>query len=439
MRKLLFFIASALALFAYIVTLSLHNPSIISDELEPPNFPGFHDYRGVINVQSTNSSGFESATELLRKAQDAKLDFIIFTELNDFTGRRGPSGWNRQTFVLQGKKFGYVESRVISLGSETLEAAESLGQAQTMIADYLSRPETSQSISAQDRLLLTRPPESRSETNKWDTSILQGVSGLEAINLQSVAHGAIHNAPASFAWSAMIYPFNSKLAALRLFADIGNSSPEFDEIDRLAKDRPVFATLGSDVGRPLQLFGIPLRLPTAEVLFRLASNHLLLRSELTGDPESDRRKILLGIAQGQTYLALDAIGNPKGFAAWFEDDSGTYPIGSRVTWRKAGGRISVHLPKRPNTPFETAILRDGQVVMTSNSVDTQFSVNEPGVYRVVVRAFLSPSLFDGGRWLPWIWTNPITLLERGPANEVKPEAGQKPRPKRSGKPSARSR
>jgi hypothetical protein len=436
MRKLLFLVGAPLALFAYVVTLSLHNPAIISDDLEPPNFPGFHDYRGIINVQSTNSSGFESATELLREAQDAKLDFIVLTELNDFTGRRGLAGWNRQTFVIQGKKFGYVESRVISLGSESLEAAESLGQAQTMIADYLSRPETSNSVSATDRLLLTRPLEAKS---KWDSIILQGVSGLEAINLHSVANAALHDAPASFIWSSMIYPFNSKLAALRLFADLGNSSPEFEEIDRLAKDRPVFATLGSDVGRPFQLFGIPFRLPTAEVLFRLASNHLLLRSELTGDPESDRRKILLGLAQGQTYLALDAIGNPKGFAAWYEDDSGNYPIGSRVTWRKTGGRLSIRLPKRPNTPFETAILRDGQVVMTSNSVETQYAVNQPGVYRVVVRAFLSPSLFDGGRWLPWIWTNPITLLERGPAIEGKSESDQKPRPKRSGKPSARKR
>lgn len=439
MKKLLFLIGSALLLFAYVVTLSLHNPSLMTDDLEPPNFPGFHDYRGVINVQSTNSSGFESAGDLLRKAQDAKLDFIIFTELNDFSGRRGIAGWNRQTFVIHAKKFGYVESRVISLGHETLEAAESLGQAQTMIADYLSRPETSQTISHFDRLVLTRAPDPRGDNNKWDNSILQGVSGIEAINLHSVAQGAVHDSPASFAWSAMIYPFNSKLAALRLFADLGNSSPEFEEVDRLARDRPVFATLGSDVGRHFQLFGIPMRLPTAEVLFRLASNHLLLRSELTGDPESDRKKLLQGIAQGQTYLALDAIGNPKGFAAWFEDESGTYPIGSRVQWRKAGGRIFVRLPKRPKTPFETAILRDGQVVMTSNSVDTQYNVNEPGVYRVVVRAFLSPSLFDGGRWLPWIWTNPITLLEPGLASVAKSAETQRLRPKRSGKPNARQR
>jgi len=110
-------------------------------------------------------------------------------------------------------------------------------------------------------------------------------------------------------------------------------------------------------------------------------------------------------------MALDSLGPTKGFATWHEDIQGIHSLGSRPKLDDRS-RIMVRLPKKPEVPFETVILRDGISTMTSNSTETEFRIHQPGVYRVVVRLFISPSLLDGGRWVPWIMTNPIVVQPR---------------------------
>jgi hypothetical protein len=44
-------------------------------------------------------------------------------------------------------------------------------------------------------------------------------------------------------------------------------------------------------------------------------------------------------------------------------------------------------------------------MMTSNSQVTQYYLNSPGVYRVLVRVIPTLPLPDGKKWIPWIYTN----------------------------------
>ncbi|MGE0527691.1 MAG: hypothetical protein AB7P49_11555, partial [Bdellovibrionales bacterium] len=65
------------------------------------------------------------------------------------------------------------------------------------------------------------------------------------------------------------------------------------------------------------------------------------------------------------------------------------------------------LPQKPDVPFDVIIYRDGLRVMTSNSQLTQYYLNTPGVYRVMVRVIPTLPLPDGKKWIPWIYTNPF--------------------------------
>lgn len=415
MKKAITIIATALVLLTYAISLSLRSPEAVPSTLDTPNHPGFYDYRGIINIQSTASGGFLSAQEIVRAGQESKLDFVVFNELNRFVPSGVSEGWQRQLMVLNGAKYSYLESRILVLNPERLKSVESLGQAQTTIADLLSRePErkrpmqlsrSSSNSTPADSIVLGQA--SRNGTD-WAGILPNGIAGLEVLNVHQTISRMWRDARLSLIWSGLIYPFNPELALIRLFADLDTG---FETWDRLSRDRHVYGLLGSDAGKPSPILGVPVRIPKYETTFALASNHVLLRSELTGDFESDRAKVLHGLMSGQSYMALDSLGPTKGFATWHEDAQGIHPLGSRPVLDDRS-RIMVRLPKKPDVPFETVIIKDGISTMTSNSTETEFRIHQPGVYRVVVRLFISPSLLDGGRWVPWIMTNPIVVQPR---------------------------
>ncbi len=415
MKKAIALIATALIFLTYAISLSLRNPAAVPSSLDTPNHPGFYDYRGIVNVQSTSSGGFLSAQEIVRAGQDGKLDFIIFNELNRFVPGGISDGWQRQLLVLNGSKYSYLESRILALNPERLKSVESLGQAQTTIADLLSREPESKRFDTARRLTSKGPAadliilgQASRDGTEWAGILPNGISGIEVLNIHQAISRMWRDARLSLIWSSLIYPFNAELALIRLFADLDTT---FENWDRLSRDRPIFGLLGSDAGMPSPILGVPVRIPSYETIFALASNHVLLRSELTGDFESDRNKLLNAIMAGQSYMSFDLLGPTKGFAAWHEDAHGIHSLGSRPKLDDRS-RIMVRLPKKPEVPFETVVLRDGISAMTSNSTETEFRVHQPGVYRIVVRLFISPSLFDGGRWIPWIMTNPIVVLPR---------------------------
>lgn len=409
MKKAFALIALAMLLLTYAIALSLRDTATVPDALDAKNHPGFYDYRGAINVQTSLSHGFLTPAEAIRAAQETKLDFLIFNELNRFIPGGTSEGWQRQTLVINGGKYSYLESRILSLNPDRLKAVEGLGQAQTVIADLLSRVGDRQtsSTSAKDSLILGQVSHDGTE---WTGNYPPGLTGLEVLNIRQAIARMWRDARLSLIWSILIYPFNPDLSLVRLFADLDTS---FENWDRLSRERRIFGILGTDAGLPTSVLGITVRSPGYETLFGLASNHVLLRSELTGDYESDRGKILAALVAGQTYFAFDALGQTKGFAAWYEDSGGIRSLGSRVK-TEDGSKLIVRLPKKPNVPFETVILRDGVSIMTSNSTETEFRILQAGVYRVVVRVFVSPSLFDGGRWIPWIITNPVVASGRFP-------------------------
>lgn len=409
MKKVIVLIGLGLGLLTYIISLSMRETSSLPREFDVRNHPGFFDYRGVVNVQTNLSSGFLPPNEVVRTAQENKLDFLIFNELNRFIAGGSSDGWQRQLLVINGGKFSYLESRILSFDVDRLKTVETLGQAQTVVADLLSRvggEAAGRYHKVTDTLSLGQVSR---EGTEWTGGYPAGLAGIEVLNLRQHFARVWNNSRLSLLWSALIYPFNSELALIRLFADLDTS---FENWDRLASGRRTFGYMGTDAGAWGRILGIAVKAPSYDSLFAVASNHILLRSELTGDYESDRVKVIEALQSGQSYFAIDALGNSKGFAAWYEDSGGIKPLGSRLRLSESG-RLLVRLPRKPSVPFETAIIKDSTMSMTSNSTETEFRILQPGVYRIVVRLFVSPSIFDGGRWTPWIVTNPVVILPRG--------------------------
>ncbi|MNT28708.1 hypothetical protein D3C72_1644140 [compost metagenome] len=139
----------------------------------------------------------------------------------------------------------------------------------------------------------------------------------------------------------------------------------------------------------------------------MMSNHILLRSELTGNFANDRQKVFTALKNGNFYLALDILGDTKGFSAAMEDAAGkSYLIGSDVKHSKEL-RLTVKLPAKPKDFFEIVIYRNGERYSGSNDANFSMEIKEPGTYRVQVRVSPMLPLPDAKKWITWIYTNPF--------------------------------
>lgn len=413
MRRILIASTIFFLIFFYGLVLSQTRVSIIADELGPKNAPGFYDYRGVSNVHTSRGLGSGSVLDVIRAAQEANLDWLFITDLNQFTNvaiadsgdeessnAAIPDGYHRKTLVMSGDEYSYLDSRLLLYNVDKQPQFDSIGQTQVALADLLSQTPSA----GRDDLVVLAHPYKPGFT--WNGPYPSGLDGIEIINLKSLWRKAWDSNKLSFLWSAFVYPFNSDLALMRLYDE---PQDELDLWDRLSKTRHTVGMAGAEATAKTASAGsVSWKFPSYITSFSLLSNHILTRTELTGEADGDRRKIVSALQNGNFYVSLDVLGNPKGFTAVATTPERNYLMGSRVRLQK-NLAIAVHLPQEPTVPFEAALIKDGQHVASSNSVDSRFEINERGIYRIIIRVFVGFTLPDGNRWVTWIYTNPFTV------------------------------
>lgn len=382
--KKFFFLTSLIFIYLiYGLYLAQYDVTILSEELvaEPPR--GFLDYRGITNVHS------EDLTSVIASAQAAGLDYLSVTELNVFDKPNSLAGYHGNLLVMMDGEYSYLNSRLLNIGATSSSHLQGVGRSQVLFADLLTQQAKSPDLGL---LILAHPMKGK---YGWSGDYPLGLDGIELINLKETWNEAWLHKRWSFLMTLLIYPFNERLALLRLF-----DAPE-DELqiwDKLSQQRRMIGIAGAGADAKL-------RVPTFETLFSLVRNHVLLRSEFTGNTGGDMEKLSSAIRQGQFYISLDVLGNPKGFNALVRSKSGPiFPMGSEIPFED-GLSLEVTLPQKPKVPFDTVIYKNGERMMTSNSQVTQYYVNGPGVYRVLVRVIPTLPLPDGKKWIPWIYTN----------------------------------
>ncbi len=378
------FLVPTALIFIYLIYglyLAQYDAAIFPEDLVTEHPRGFLDYKGLTNVQGGELG------EVTAAAHAAGLDYISLTDLNNFSRVSASATYHNNLLVMRDGEYSYLNSRLLNIGATTSRHLQGVGRSQVLFAELLSQDHKDADLGL---LVLAQPTK-----YVWSGDYPPGLDGLELINLKDVWQGAwLHNRW-SFFLSLLIFPFQEKLALLRLFEAPEDQLRLWDELAQ--KHRSIgIAGVGSE-GK--------LHYPTYETLFSLVRNHVLLRSELTGNTSSDFDKLSNAIHQGQFYMSLDVLGNPKGFNAFMRSGSGQiFPMGSELKLQE-GLLLEVALPQKPKVPFDTIIYRNGERMITSNAQVTQYYVNTPGVYRVMVRVIPTLPLPDGKKWIPWIYTN----------------------------------
>ena len=177
--------------------------------------------------------------------------------------------------------------------------------------------------------------------------------------------------------------------------------------DQVSQKRRLIAFQGAEASaRAIPLADFLVKFPSYERVLSIASNHLLLTSELTGNMNDDKIKILNSLKSGQFYISFDALGDPKGFEAYMFNDrtQKKYSMGSNVA-ASQDLKMYFKLPAEPDSFYEVVLYRNGVRADTMNTFEGVFPLEGKGTYRLQVRISPTLPLPDAIKWLTWIYTN----------------------------------
>lgn len=400
MKTLVYLTGLILLVFIYGFYLSQISTVVTPTDFKRENPPGLYDYRGVSNVHTNISIGSSSPLEVIADARQVGLDFLILTDVNKFSATENLSGYHGNLLVFDSGEFTYLDSRLQIISSEKTDYIQSSQDAHLFFTDLLSQKSSSQS---QQILVLAHPYQNGLT---WSGELPVGLHGLEIVNPKSISDKAWKKSKINVVWSLLTYPFNPQYAFLRLFQEPSEELALWDKMNERSK---VVGFSGADASaRAIPYANYLLKFPSYQRSLEITSNHVLLESELTGSYKQDRQKLFSALHQGQFYIALDLLGDPKGFNASIQDKDKTFLMGSRLKFSK-GLKLSVHLPVRPNYRFETLIIKNGERDHSSEDDSFTYEIKSPGVYRVAVRVLVEFPLPDGKRWANWIYTNPFFI------------------------------
>ena len=357
----------------------------------------YYDYRLGMNIHSNLSIGSEPLSVIISEAKRAQNKLIMLTDLNPQVKSPNDS-YLQQVGVLQGAKYGYKDSRLIyySTGEKNLGLKQ--GESQLLLSDLLSQPAKKNS----EQLVVLAHPFKTGFA--WTGEIPEGMDGVEIANLKTLSQQSWNFSRISTLWSLLLYPFNPQLALIRLFQE---PTEELNLFDQVSQKRNFVAFQGAEASaRAIPLADFLVKFPSYQRSLSIASNHLLLTSELTGNMSEDKLKVMNALKKGQFYVAFDALGDPAGFEAYISNKSEDthFPMGSQVSY-ETNLQLYFKLPSEPSAFYEVVLYRNGARADTLNTFEGVFPIKDRGTYRVQVRISPRLPLPDAIKWLTWIYTN----------------------------------
>jgi hypothetical protein len=398
--KILIYLTIFISLyFVYGIYLSQSNLLVIPSTVEPENPAGYYDYKGIINVHSDRSTGSEPPQQIISAASSVGADFVVFTDNNQFESARPISNYYDNTLVMFENEYSFLDSRILTLTTNSDLNFTSGSESSVKLTDLLSQNSTDNPNS----LLILSHPFNRDLT--WTGPFPTGFDGLEVINPKAISQRSWQKSKLNIIWTLFAYPFNSRVSFLRMIVE---PRDELALLDTISQQRRVLAFAGADAtARAIPFSNFLVKFPSYQKSLAIASNHVLLTSELTGNFQKDRQKLVTAMKAGNFFISLDLLGDPKGFVSYLENQKGEkYLMGTSLKFQKKLS-LKAKLAVVPKAFFEIVVFKNGENVFLTNKPELEYQITEPGVYRVTVRVSPALPFPDGKKWITWIYTNPF--------------------------------
>ena len=402
----------------------------LTEQLFPQSQSGStHTYRMVTNIHSKANKGAASLNEIVLQAQKSNLDYMILTDLNFFPSNPIHLNHNyfNQMLVSVFGEYSYLDSHLLLFSNrihfqdKNPSKIKNLGQMQIFLTDALSQKQ--KDISPKDTQKEAKDSKDPKDKNliflahplqkgfQWKSiSSSSGLDGIEIIKLNSLLDKIWKKNKWNVLHSLLVFPFNWRLAFVRL---IREPKPEIRLWDQFNKKHKTLAIAGSNaLGNSFVSY---------HQVFSIVSNHIILKSELTGHAQKDKNKLLMALKKGQFYICFDIIASCKGFQFHLQQKASPakperqlkgfkeheiFYLGQRLPLQD-NLELKVSMSNKMPSSSKIDVFKDGQLFHSSQKLPLQIPIKEKGTYRLRISLWTSLPFPDQSRWIPWIYTNPF--------------------------------
>lgn len=349
-----------------VLALTACSSPLPSTELPParyiqsaPEFPDFHDYRGIVDLP-IKTSGMDQ-TAIADLAKTSQIDFIFLADRvqpgdTDF----GIAGFTDDILFISGGAFDVGGSQII--GANLHEP----------IKPNLTPNDLIEAIHDQGGLAIAADPA------KFESS--EDYALADAMEVYSQRSAWLAQSPTTLYLRAIFSGTDHFLTGLDVRPDANLAL-----YDRMTTGARVAMLAGT--GAPDNLNVLGAKVGTLPQLFLFCTTHLIAR-------ERDTAPILEALRLGHSYTSFDYLGYVGAFAFFAHVGDAIAMMGDEIHLAP-GLTLKTELPAPAD---RIAIYQDGaEVTSADNATTLEFAPKSPGAYRI--EAYRSGKL--------WIMSNPI--------------------------------
>jgi hypothetical protein len=326
-----------------------------------PEFPEFHDYRGIVDLPIKPSGMDQSGIADLAKT--AQIDFIFLAdrvELGDSESDFGIAGFTNDILFISGGAFDVGGSRIIGVNLHE------------PIKPNLAPNDLIGAIHDQGGLAIAADP-ARFESSE-DYAL---ADAMEVYNDRSAW---LAQSPAALYVRAIFFGTDHFLTGLDVRPDANLAL-----YDRMTTGARVAMLAG--MGTPDNLNVLGAKVGTLPQLFLFCTTHLLAR-------ERDTAPLLEALRLGHSYASFDYLGYVGAFAFFAHAGDTIAMMGDEI-------HLAPGLTRKTELPAPAdriAMYQNGaEVTSADNATTLEFAPKSPGAYRI--EAYRSGKM--------WILSNPV--------------------------------
>ncbi len=351
-----------------------------------------YDHAGVIHLHSAYSfDGRAPVSRIMAAARACGLDFVMLTDHDTLQARAdGLEGWHGQTLLVVGQEIAPRFNHYLAFGTREAIVVPADGQEESPQA-YIDR------VQAQGGIGFVAHPDHEGaplfhvKHYPWIDWDVQGFTGMGIWDFMTD-------------WQSRLEGYGRALAAY-LFPALALRGPREVTLarwDALNRRRRVVGIAELDNhDTPKRIGGLTLPVFPFRRVVGLVRTHILTEAPLRGEG-SDAAALLSALARGRAFAAMEGFREARGFQVWFAAGNADATMGDAAVFR-GEGRLAVTLP----SPGLMRCVRDGVFFGEKKGREASWPITAPGVYRIEVRQRVF------GKWLPWIYGNPLRLLPPG--------------------------
>ena len=337
---------------------------------------------GASHIHSTYSDGTRTIPEIARLAEDAGLDFLMFSDHHTLKPKKdGLEGFYGKTLVL----IGYETSDADDINHYLIFNTDDI------IPGIAPNEYVGETARRGGLGIIAHPAEKRNTLSQyppypWTAWDCDEYHGIEIWNQLSE-------------WMEGLNRWNKLYRFIHPLHSTEKPPPELlSRWDQIALRRKVFALAGIDahsfIVRFLKIFKV--RVFQYKVMLKSLRNHVLIREPLPRDDAPKAGEIIFrAISRGSLFVSNYRRGNAAGTRFWAESGGEIFQMGESVS------RSEVVFKAELPLTADIRLIHNG--VAVHNVIDSKmsFTGSSPGVYRL--------EAYRSGH--SWIFTNHIHLAE----------------------------